>query len=585
MYFTLAVSAATRQACDALAKAAERTDPRVMPIPGAGRVTWRAPDGRAVMLHWGGADSPGRSHAGTIWTESATVHARTALTRVDPVYLAEVAGAVVVSDRACWAAAVTGRMGDPDPAMAAAFLSLGYPVGDATPFRGVRALGGDRTLRLAGGRPADRHLASGHLADGHLAGAEDERLVGADRVAEALKEAVRPLGGTDAPVELSLTGGKDSRLVAAALAAAQVPFRAHTHGFAGHPDVVVAGLIAGRLGVEHTVTRPRPPGAPDEADVLRRLRAAVLVSDGMLSAFENVGWPDPQWACGPVEAGGHGGELLRGGYAQAAWRTPAAWRIPAALRAAAAPLDAVAAAELFRRMTTRRLSLLRPGPARAYLAGLAPQTAALARGPLAALDDFYLVNRAGRWSAAARQAYLLRSRLIQPLFADGVMRAARAVPLRDRMSDRLHRDVLGVLCPGLLSLPLAGTPWHGEPRTAATVLTTPPGPAAADWRRDYGEAVAGFLRGYVLDHGEAAPVFGVVRRSAAERLLRAPQADRHGVWALATLTALLSGDWLNAREPASQPGPVWIGLLGWTLLSPGRTWSRPARSTARRRRG
>jgi len=542
MYFTLAVSAATRQACDALAEAAERTDPRVMPIPGPARVTWRAPDGRAVVLHWGDADSPGRSYAGTIWAESATVHARTALTRIDPVYLAEVAGAMVVSDRACWAAAVTGRMGDPDPAMAAAFLSLGYPVGDATPFRGVRALGGDRTLRLAGG----------HLARGRAAGPEDERPAGADRVAEALTEAVRPLGGTDAPVELSLTGGKDSRLVAAALAAARVPFRARTHGFDGHPDVVVAGLIAGRLGVEHTVTRPRPPGAPDQADVLRRLRAAVLVSDGMLSAFENVGWPDPQSACGPAEAGGHGGELLRGGYAQAAWRTPAAWRISAALRAAAAPMDAVAAAELFRRMTTRRLSLLRPGPARAYLASLAPQTAALARGPLAALDDLYLVNRAGRWSAAARQAYLLRSRLIQPLFADGVVRAARAVPLRDRMSDRLHRDVLGVLCPELLGLPLAGMPWHGESRTAATVLAAPPGPATADWRRDYGDAVAGFLRSYVLDHGGASPVFGIVRRSAAERLLRAPQADRHGVWALATLTALLTGDWLNAREPAGQ---------------------------------
>ena len=76
--------------------------------------------------------------------------------------------------------------------------------------------------------------------------------------------------------------------------------------------------------------------------------------------------------------------------------------------------------------------------------------------------------------------------------------------------------------------------------------------AAADWRRDYGDAMARFLRGYVLDHGESSPVFGVVRRSAAERLLRAPQADRHGAWALATLTALLSGDWLSAREPASQ---------------------------------
>jgi len=536
MYFTLAASAATRQACDALAEAAERTDPRLMPIPGPARVTWRAPDGRAAVLHWGDADSPGRSHAGTIWAESATVHARTGLTRVDPVYLAEAAGAVVISDRACWAAAVTGRMRDPDPTMAGAFLSLGYPVGDATPFRGVRAVGGDRTLRLA----------DGHLAGGQAAGAGDERPAGAGLVAGALTEAVRPPGGADAPVELSLTGGKDSRLVAAALAAARVPFRARTHGFAGHPDVVVAGLIAAKLGVEHTVTRPRPPGAPDEADVLGRLRAAVLVSDGMLSAFENLGSgirPDPQAAGGPAETGGHGGELLRGGYAQAAWRTPAA---------AGAPLNAAAAAELFRRMTTRRLGLLRPGPARAYLATLAPPAAALARGPLAALDDFYLANRAGRWSAAARQAYLLRSPLVQPLFADRVVRAARAVPLRDRMSDRLHRDVLGLLCPELLGLPLAGTPWHGQPRTAATVLTVPPGAAAADWRRDYGDAVAGFLRGYVLDHGETSPVFGIVRRSAAERLLRAPQADRHGAWALATLTALLSADWLNAREPTGE---------------------------------
>ena len=533
MYFTLAVCAATPEACAALTGAAERTDPRVMPIPGPARVAWRAPGGRAAMLHWGDAPSPGTSHASTIWAEGGTVHARTGLARVDPVYRAEVAGAVVISDRACWAAAVTGRLGDPDPAMAGAFLSLGYPVGDATPFRGVRALGGDRELRSADGRVTVVR-----------AGVQDEGPAGAEAVAGALAETVRPLGGADPPAELSLTGGKDSRLVAAALAAARVPFRARTHGFAGHPDVVVAGLIAATLGVQHTVTRPRPPGAPDGADVLGRLRAAVLVSDGMVSAFENLGSgfrPDPHPAGGPAEAGGHGGELLRGGYAQAAWRAPGT---------VAAPLNAAAAAELFRRMTTRRLSLLRPGPARAYLASLAPPAVTLARGPLAALDDFYLANRAGRWSAAARQAYLLRSPLIQPLFADRVVRAARAVPLRDRMSDRLHRDVLGLLCPELLGLPLAGTPWHGEPRTAATVLTVPPG-AAADWRRDYGDVVAGFLRGYVLDHGQASPVFGIVRRSAAERLLRAPQADRQGAWALATLTALLSGDWLNAREPTA----------------------------------
>jgi len=86
------------------------------------------------------------------------------------------------------------------------------------------------------------------------------------------------------------------------------------------------------------------------------------------------------------------------------------------------------------------------------------------------------------------------------------------------MSDRLHRDVLGLLCPGLLDIPLADRPRHGEPRTPATVLTAARGPGTADWRRDPAGNVARFLRGYVLDHGEAGPVFGIVSRRAAERL-------------------------------------------------------------------
>ena len=541
MYFTLAVSAATKADCAALVRAACDADPRIMPVPGPARVAWRAPDGRAAVLYWpGGAtlrDPPGParrhspgppwptwptwaiSHAGTIWAEpgardQVTVCARTGLARVDPVYLAEIPGAVVVSDRACWAAAVTGRLGDHDPVMVGAFLSLGYPVGAATPFRGVRALDGGRRLRVTSGRLVVMR-ARGEEAAGDRREGTDQAVA---QVATALVDAVRPLGEAAAPVELSLTGGKDSRLIAAALTAAGVPFRARTHGFAHHPDVVIAGLIADRLGVEHTVTEPRPPGTPDEADVLGRLRSAVLVSDGMLSAFENVGSgvrpapEDPPRADEPVQAGGHGGELLRGGYAQAAWRTPAA-------------LGAARAAELFRRMTTRRLSLLRPAPAAAYLASLAPSAAALARGPLPALDDFYLVNRAGRWSAAARQAYLLRSALVQPLFADRVVQAARAVPLRHRMSDRLHRDVLALLCPELAGIPLAGSPWQGEPRTPANVLGTPA--ALGDWRRDYGEGMAKFLRGYVLDHGDASPMFAIVRRRAAERSLSSPQADAH----------------------------------------------------------
>src|ERR1700722_2510876 len=506
MFFTLAISAATRERCAALISAGMSTDPRVMPIPGPPDVAWRASDERSAVLFWPGGEhtATARSHAGTIWADDDGLHARTGVTRVDPVYLAEVPAAVLVSDRASWAAAVAGRLAEPDPVMVAAFLSLGYPVGGATPFRGVQALGADQELTIAAGRPA--------VAVAPRDGRAPDGSYGA--VAAALADAVRPLGARGGPVGLSLTGGKDSRLIAAALTAAQVPFRARTHGFASHPDVIVAAMIARQLGIEHVVTEPRPAApeqAPDEADLLARLRSAVLVSDGMLSAFENVGRPDPRVTTEPVQTGGHGGELLRGGYAPAAWRDRKPGRAWGEARGT----------ELFRRMVTRRLGLVRPAVAGAYLASLAPFAASLPRGPLRTLDDFYLINRAGRWSAAARQGYLLRERLVQPLFDENVVLAARAIPLADRVSGALSAAVLAELSPALADIPLVGkppTPKAQSPAGAAQGAAH----ASFDWRRQYGEEIASFLRGYILDLGTSGGLFDVVSRPAAEKLLTPP---------------------------------------------------------------
>jgi hypothetical protein len=315
---------------------------------------------------------------------------------------------------------------------------------------------------------------------------------------------------------------------------------ARTHGFPDHPDVVVAAEIARRLGIEHLVKTPAAPG--QQVDVLGRIRATVLVADGMLSAFENVGRPDPA-ASSVITAGGHGGELLRGGYAETAAGRPGA---AGGLRAALGPARRAArSAELLRRLTSKHLGLIRKGPAAGYVASLAPWSAALARSPLHALDDFYLVNRAGRWSAAARQAYLIRERLVQPLFDDRVVLAARAVPLADRISGALSAAVLAELCPALVDVPLAGKP--AKPPAGADGAAPP---APFDWRRQYGEAIAALLRDYILDLGAPAGLFDVVNRSAAEKLLTPPHTDPATVWALATLACLLSGDYRHARNPA-----------------------------------
>ena len=526
MYFTLAVSAATPERCAALTDRARIADPAVMPVPGPATVAWRSPDGRAALLRWGtgaalAAGLPVASYGGTIWAGTPTpgsgrapVYARTTVTRVDPVYVAEVPGAVILADRAMWAAWAANRLDEHDPRLVCALLNPGFPLGSMTPFRRVSALPPSATIHILNGTLTTTPP-NGHKAD--HAGAAD--------IAAALTGAVAPLREAGRPVELSLTGGKDSRLVAAALVAAGVPVRAHTHGFADHPDVVIAAEVARRLGIEHDVRVPAEPG--QQVDVLGRIRATVLVADGMLSAFENVGRPDP--ARSPsVTAGGHGGELLRGGYAETA-----AGRRAAPLRAA----------ELLRRLTTRHLGLLRRGAAASYIASLAPWTGALARGPLPALDDFYLVNRAGRWSAAARQAYLIRESLVQPLFDERVVLAARAVPLATRTSGALSRAVLAELSPALTDVPLAGKPRAGT------------APASFDWRRQYGAEIASFLRDYILDEGTTGGLFTVVDRAAAEKVLAPPHEDRASVWALATLACLLSGDYTNARD-ASPRLPV-----------------------------
>ena len=565
MFFTLGVSAATPEGCAALTDRALAVDPSVMPVPGPAEIAWRSPDGRAALLRWGdaaetgpggagAAAAAGASRAGTIWPGTPEARggrvplcARTSVTRVDPVYLAEGPGAVVVADRATWAAWTSSRLQDHDPLHLCALLNPGFPLGSVTPFAGVTAVAGSTTLRLLDGsvtraQGAATHSAaatraawatSSHTSGGVPDSGPTSRLEGARDVAEGLVAAVAPLRDAGGPVELSLTGGKDSRLIAAALVKAGVPVVARTHGFADHPDVVVAAEIARRLGIEHVVRTPAAPG--QRVDVLARIRATVLVADGMLSAFENVGRPDPA-ASPALTAGGHGGELLRGGYAETSGRLAPA----GGLRRAVAPARRAArSAELLRRLTTKHLGLIRRAPAAAYAASLAPWTPRLARHPMQALDDFYLVNRAGRWSAAARQAYLLRERLVQPLFDDRVVLAARDVPLADRVSGALSAAVLAELSPALADVPLAGKPPAGTG-------------SPFDWRRQYGDAVTTFLRGYILDLGTTSSLFDVVSRPAAEQLLTPPHADRATVWALATAACLVSGDYMNAREPTHQ---------------------------------
>ena len=108
---------------------------------------------------------------------------------------------------------------------------------------------------------------------------------------------------------------------------------------------------------------------------------------------------------------------------------------------------------------------------------------------------------------------------------------------RSRTDGSLIRAAIADLCPGLADTPFTGKPAKG---------TVPP---TFDWRRQYGDQIAGFFRDYIMDLGAKGRLFDVVSRAAAEKVLAPPHADRRTVWALATLACLYSGDYRHAREP------------------------------------
>ena len=103
-----------------------------------------------------------------------------------PRFVARAGRATVLSDRATWAAAVTGRLGDADALLYAGLLGPGYPLGAVTPFAGVRALGPATSCRVAGGEVTETERAA--LTEPGLGGPD-----AAARVAEALVQAVMPL--------------------------------------------------------------------------------------------------------------------------------------------------------------------------------------------------------------------------------------------------------------------------------------------------------------------------------------------------------------------------------------------------------
>lgn len=518
---------------------------------------------------------------GGVWSVFAAqgqgVVAATCASGAEVVYVAETPELVVVGNRALLVHLVANPAGPvADLVGLAGVFNAGYCVTGRTAFEGVRALA-----------PRERITCDVSGAFRVAAYGASEAVASAEDVAEALYASVRPLQGVEQPVRLGLTGGRDSRLLVALLTSAGVPVNTHTWGLPGDPDVVVAREVAARLGVPHKVSGPMGATVDDASvtfDVRSRVREAVVLADGMLSAYDRVGRIDARYNASTVPFLGSGGEILRAYYACSV-KDPG-------------DLD-----EVLRYMRGRLYASskrMAPGILAAYEADTAPWMAVAGDRGAAALEDFYVRQRSGRWTGSARSSASIGSLARRPYLDHRVVTAVRNVPLADRLSERLIADVLDVLAPSLSAVRYAGRRWkfdelppedpalHAAWEQRAPVQGAHGDQAGLNWRTDLPE-VRRELAEIIMD---APAMFWDLadRKRVSEFVARTEgwaRGDTMRLWHLATVADAISNDFHVGESRFSDDRRQVVAPLPAKPVVPPRQprpVERAARTVARRLR-
>ncbi|MEV0970267.1 asparagine synthase-related protein [Microtetraspora glauca] len=483
--------------------------------------------------------------------EPGAMTAVTDMTRACGIFYAETPELHIVGTRALLVHLVArgGRPVSWDVPALQSMVRQGYFLSDETPFEGVRALPPASTLEI---RDGTRKITSIALPrSGPVPESRRRKRDAIEELAEALTETVRPL---TEQVNLALTGGRDSRLMAALLHAAEVPFRVTTNGLDDHPDVVIARQIAAKLGVEHTVIPPKRTEQRDAVLVehpLRRTFEVLRVCEGMTSAYETIVEYLPYSS--RLTMSGQSGEILRGGFLYNQGN-PA----PKAMRRR---VDAffLKDEDLFTEDANAHAREL-AGPWRERAAADSAQ----------ALDHMYVTYRVGRWHAAARAGSLRRGDAVQPFLDNRVVAAALALDPMWRRSEEVVHELIGMFAPQLRRMALEGAEWRFRtertPSRWESLLARrrPPAPPAKkkgaggwNWRTSPGERLTSVLRD-VLD-GDV--LWDIVRKDAVEEMFAAPAVKRPALaWNLYTVGAMVSG-----RYPGTVPDdldPVEV-LIPW----------------------
>jgi hypothetical protein len=269
-----------------------------------------------------------------------------------------------------------------------------------------------------------------------------------DAVAQARSAA--ELWPGEARVDLS--GGRDSRLVAAAVIAAGIPAKFRTSDATpGEADVARSLLAAAPGEHEHNVSHTSEGSATPSTPLLERAANLHLLHDGVrhpqkLRGKQTLPRPRPRGA----HFSGHGGEIAHGFFykdkRQLKKLSRRRKRVPARIMRFFSKDHEAARPEAYEAAAHAVANSLREGEA----AGL--------KGPVL-LDWFYLTDR-----FALRSGLATDQERVSVFATPGFVGASFALDPKDRLTDRLHLDLIGRLVGEWRGQPFFEAPKGNRPR-------------------------------------------------------------------------------------------------------------------------
>ena len=351
---------------------------------------------------------------------------------------------VVWSNRPVAALLFAGVRAEPDRLAWRRMAACDWPMGSATPYRGVRAVGA--STRIEVGSDGIRRR-TGDVLEQVVRGRREPLGEASLAVtASALTDAARSVAALWPGVPtLSLSGGRDSRLVAAAFVAAGVGVRFATYDGASGEARTAAELLNRLPGpVQHRVPRARPETGPDRTGpgALSRARQWHDMTEGLRPALYLRG-PAPRRLPAhrrPLVCG-VGGELGHApGYpddVEDIERLPQARRLGAFTRSLHAKIT------------------LPSGPSRAakeavttQITGVLAHAAARDVTDAKALDWFYADERLRRWGMTGES-----TGRVMPLLVPTFVAACFGLTTEQSRASALHTALIERLVPAWAEVP------------------------------------------------------------------------------------------------------------------------------------